>query len=155
MGANTFIHIAEGRTADEAFDRARDDARYEHGHGGYSGSIAEKDRFVMIDDDGRAIKALATRAIKRERRAIKAYREMGHRARYDVAHHRAMLKQYQAVKRAARVRMTPVQIADALIDLDDPRVDDKWGPAGCINMTPRRKAAGSVKRFLFFGWASS
>ena len=36
--------------------------------------------------------------------------------------------------------------AEKLIDDYDVRVDDKWGPAGCIDM-------GGGK-FLFFGWAS-
>ena len=38
-------------------------------------------------------------------------------------------------------------LADKLIDACDPRIDDKWGPAGCI-------AVGD-DHFLFFGWASS
>jgi hypothetical protein len=37
-------------------------------------------------------------------------------------------------------------LAEKLISDGDPRIDDKWGPAGCIT-TP--------DRFLFFGWASS
>jgi type II secretory pathway pseudopilin PulG len=30
----------------------------------------------------------------------------------------------------------------------DPRIDDKWGPAGCVEVGPH----GTT--FLFFGWAS-
>jgi hypothetical protein len=37
--------------------------------------------------------------------------------------------------------------AEELIDAGDERIDDKWGPAGCI-------ALGDDK-YLFFGWASS
>lgn len=48
MGGETFMTRARGRTAREAFDRARDRAAYEHGHGGYTGTIAEKQSFVMI-----------------------------------------------------------------------------------------------------------
>lgn len=40
-------------------------------------------------------------------------------------------------------------LAYKLIDECDPRVDDKWGPAGCIAVRN-----GQVQ-FLFFGWASS
>lgn len=36
--------------------------------------------------------------------------------------------------------------ADYLIENDDPRIDDKWGPAGAINV-----GNGS---WFFFGWAS-
>lgn len=37
--------------------------------------------------------------------------------------------------------------ANELINNGDPRIDDKYGPAGCI-------ALGG-NRYLFFGWASS
>lgn len=39
----------------------------------------------------------------------------------------------------------PEEFANSLLDADDKRVSDKWGPAGCV-------ALGSGK-FLFFGWA--
>lgn len=39
------------------------------------------------------------------------------------------------------------ELADRLIDQDDPRFCDKWGPAGCIVV----RGQG----FAFFGWASS
>lgn len=48
MGACTFVTLGKGRTAKEAFRDAVEDARYEHGHGGYTGTIAEKDRFKMV-----------------------------------------------------------------------------------------------------------
>ena len=41
----------------------------------------------------------------------------------------------------------PQAIATALLELADRRVDDKWGPAGCIRI--------SDDNWLFFGWASS
>ena len=37
-------------------------------------------------------------------------------------------------------------LAERLIDEDDPRISDKWGPAGCIPLKPHGH--------LFFGWAS-
>jgi len=48
MGACDFCTTAKGKTAREAFRTAVDQARYEYGHGGYTGTIAEKDKFVMI-----------------------------------------------------------------------------------------------------------
>lgn len=83
MGAATFSRYADGADPDAAFDTARDDARHEHGHGGYSGTIAEKDGYLIIT-------------------------------------------------------ATPIDLAQAqklaadLIDRADPRIDDKWGPAGAI-----------------------
>lgn len=41
-------------------------------------------------------------------------------------------------------------LADNLIEDSDPRIDDKWGPAGCITITDDPNYI-----FLFFGWASS
>jgi hypothetical protein len=40
----------------------------------------------------------------------------------------------------------PSDFADNLIDEGDPRINDKWGPAGCIAL--------GKNRYLFFGWAS-
>ena len=37
--------------------------------------------------------------------------------------------------------------ANELIDKEDSRIDDKWGPAGAIDL--------GGNKFLFFGWASS
>ena len=51
MGANTFYIVTKGKNAAEAFRKAADDARYEHGHGGYTGTIAEKYEFVMMSSN--------------------------------------------------------------------------------------------------------
>ena len=48
MGGDTFFIKASGKTAKEAFQSAVHQAQYEHGHGGYSGTIAEKHSFCMI-----------------------------------------------------------------------------------------------------------
>ena len=38
-------------------------------------------------------------------------------------------------------------IADVLFSINDDRINDKWGPAGCIEIKP--------EHYLFFGYASS
>lgn len=48
MGAREFMVRGKGKTAEEAFSAAVDRARYMHGHGGYTGTIAEKDEFRMV-----------------------------------------------------------------------------------------------------------
>lgn len=98
MGAETFADVVEGETARAAFKAATEEARHEHGHGGYTGTIAEKDEFVMI-------------------------------------------------LMPAGFSGSPIEYADLLIEEQDERIDDKWGPAGCIDL--------GGGRFLFFGWASS
>lgn len=106
MGACTFTHTAKGKTAQEAFNSATDDARYEHGHGGYTGTIAEKSEFKIIPVPAE-IKAMT---VDNER------------------------------------KIAIMEIADKMIEDGDPRVDDKWGPAGCLDL--------GDGEFLFFGWAS-
>lgn len=98
MGADEFTVGAKGKTAKEAFNTAVSEARYESGHGGYSGTIAEKDSFVF----------LGTRPNKKEAYAY----------------------------------------AQTLMEDIDSRIEDKWGPAGCV-------AVEGTDFFLFFGWASS
>lgn len=95
MGAATFIQAASGKTAAEARINATNDAAWEHGHRGYTGTMAEKDSHVMIPLPAGA---------------------------------------------------DPYAYAQQLIDEDDPRISDKWGPAGCIHL--------GGENYLFFGWAS-
>jgi len=97
MGADSFMTRAVGKTAKAAFAEAQAKARYDHGHAGYTGTIAEKDSFTLI----------ATVGTEKE-----AY-----------------------------------EMAEKLMDAGDKRIDDKWGPAGCIGF--------ATEAFLFFGYASS
>ena len=49
MGAEIFRVTAQGLSATAAFATARQEALHEYGHGGYTGSIAEKQLFRMVD----------------------------------------------------------------------------------------------------------
>lgn len=107
MGAQQFITEARGKTPSEAFWTAVEDANYEHGRGGYTGTIAEKNEFLNIN-----------------------------------------FKESE----------DPYSIANKMIDDSDPRIDDKWGPAGCIDISRTSYAAeklDGLNTYLFFGWASS
>ena len=96
MGANNFGTISNGATAKEAFAAAVSNAQYDHGHSGYTGTIAEKGSFTVITvPEGKG----------------------------------------------------PVAFANELMDADDPRIEDKWGPAGCVKVKDGM--------WYFFGWASS
>lgn len=48
MGATTFCTEQEGSSADAAFHLAIKEAQHEFGHGGYSGTVAEKHEYVMV-----------------------------------------------------------------------------------------------------------
>jgi hypothetical protein len=43
MGACDFMFSRKGTDVNKLFNEAREQAQYEHGHGGYSGTVAEKD----------------------------------------------------------------------------------------------------------------
>lgn len=83
MGASEFLTDHEGGDVNEAFDQAYRQAKWEHGHGGYTGSLAEKDSFIIVDQKPRS---------------------------YDQA----------------------IAYANELIRAGDPRINDKWGPAGAL-----------------------
>ena len=53
MGATNFGCEAKGINAKDAFMRAVDQARYEEGHCGYTGTVAEKPGFKMVTLKGR------------------------------------------------------------------------------------------------------
>lgn len=50
MGADPFFQYADGHDPATAFQQARRWALQEHGHGGYTGSVAEKDTYTVITD---------------------------------------------------------------------------------------------------------
>jgi len=49
MGAEVFIVRSNGKNAHEAFEKAVSVAHYNYGHRGYTGTIAEKSSFIVID----------------------------------------------------------------------------------------------------------
>ncbi len=98
MGGETFTTRGKGPTLERAFHNAVETARWDYGHAGYSGTLAEKNEFTEIPlPEGK----------------------------------------------------DPYQYAEELIAAGDPRIDDKWGPAGALKMPDQENT------WLFFGWASS
>lgn len=83
MGSTTFEHYAAGVDPKDAFSRAREEAGYDSGHGGYSGTIVEKGDFTIIT-------------------------------------------------RTPLLDMEAAALARRLVNDGDPRINDKWGPAGAI-----------------------
>lgn len=47
MGADQYMNAGKGKTADIAFKKVTENARHNHGHSGYSGTIAEK--YSMVE----------------------------------------------------------------------------------------------------------
>lgn len=96
MGACEFFTTEKAPDARKAFSAARERAQYDHGHSGYTGTIAEKHEFVLF---------------------------------------------------SVPEGQDPIAYANDLLDRNDSRVSDKWGPAGCVKL--------EEGKYLFFGWASS
>ncbi|ATL65099.1 hypothetical protein [Nocardia terpenica] len=105
MGAQQFITYSEHTDIRAAFDAAVEDAQHEYGHGGYTGSIAEKDAYTIITADPIGETAADT-------------------------------------------------LIDDLFDAQDPRIDDKHGPAGAIAIADTDNPA-RIAGWVFFGWAAS
>ena len=99
MGGTTFEILREGESAEQAFAIAVAGAQYDHGHAGYTGTIAEKSEFILIAPPDNWNAEELVREIQRN------------------------------------------HSADAWA-----QVDDKWGPAGCVEL--------GKGRYFFFGWAS-
>jgi len=49
MGSSSFTAYASGATPEEAFKHAVRDAKYDSGHGGYTGTIAEKEGMGLLE----------------------------------------------------------------------------------------------------------
>lgn len=50
MGAATFdVTVPVGRGVREAFSEAREQAQWDHGHSGYTGTIAEKPGYLLVE----------------------------------------------------------------------------------------------------------
>jgi hypothetical protein len=108
MGSSTFENLGGGKTPEVAFAKLIKGAKYFHGHGGGSGTIAEKSRFIMIELPADVQKSMKGKIEDK----VKIVREYSNK----------------------------------LIQARDIRIDDKWGPAGCIQVSPTK--------FFFFGWAA-
>lgn len=102
MGATDFyaLHRCDPSKVSmrEAFASKRQEAQHENGHGGYTGTIAEKNSVFELTPP------------------------LGMAGDEEI-----------------------VEWAQSLVNEDDPRIRDKWGPAGAV-----RLSIG----WYFFGWAS-
>lgn len=169
MGADNFSTTALGRTAGDAFRTAVAQAQWEYGHGGYTGTIAEKHSFFEVKLPPRF-------TVTRLRKALDAYLD----AKYDqenarveltYRHHsepaevrKAERRAIQAQKALERLRKQVGFEAFRAVERVAAAYDDKWGAAACVEVTgaeaKRRKQqagrAGTRDRvYLFMGQASS
>ncbi len=82
--------------------------------------------------------------------AAEAFRNAKDSAYYDYGHRGytgSLAEKGSFVELAVPDGIEPSAYARDLMDNGDDRIDDKWGPAGCVKLTDGQ--------WLFFGWASS
>ena len=126
MGATGFCVTATGVSARDAFINARDEALYEHGHGGYTGSIAEKSNFIMLSiPPDMSCETWATIVDE----SVVYYGETEEKCKAEIKKRFSISD--ELVNKAFRQNLA---------------VCDKWGPAGCFDL--------GGGRYCFFGMAS-
>jgi len=125
MGANVFYNIGKGKTAKEAFDTVVENALWNHGHGGYTGTIAEKHGYT-------------------EFKRPKGMREATVRKLLDeLPDYHPAVGIKELAKLAKKYPKIPTYTLTNMVKV----FDDKWGPAVCMEIKPRT--------YVFSGWASS
>lgn len=118
MGAYSFEEYGAGKDADTVFRALVEQAQWEHGHGGYTGTIAEKGEFIMVEDEP----ITWTQA----QRQISQW-------------HDSMGRTYTPLKMPAKRRPVYAGFSGGYsmrsIETDGTiEVGEKWGPAGCIEV---------------------
>ena len=131
MGAEDFTAEGKGKTLEAAFRRAHDAATWEYGHGGYTGTIAEK---------GYAIEFPLPEGVSAWDFARAAWSSQ-ECYEFDSATQKMVL----------RPGKTPEWVKDGSYPLETWRrvvstAEDKWGPACAVRIGP--------DEFFFFGLAS-
>lgn len=161
MGANAFETMSHGKTAREAFHAAAEAAAWECGHGGYTGTIAEKSDFALYTLPPRVMAPKVIAALYRaetpeQQREVKKYWA------------ESKVKQTAEQKRWAREGAKAFQwlastfgerVAVGMVET----FNDKWGPAVAFEVTGKARdryrlytnVPRGQKVFVFTGYASS
>ncbi len=145
MGAEQFFTVSLGRNPHQAFDKAVEQAYWDYGHGGYTGSIAEKDGFKFAGQ----VSTPHWRKVPDwfEREIAKRYPAM------------------TAMRYKGRLPGTPIppayrKMVSKFVDI----YEQKWGPAICYEVTGRARLAIKDEWdrhktmdhvYVFCGYASS
>jgi len=151
MGAASFRSINTGDTAADAYDQAVAEAQYEYGHGGYTGTIAEKDGFILVPlpagvDAEAVVSALALAQFADSDYATD---------QEEAAVATAFLAQHFGHAKSERARLLNAEkMQDTYLD--------KWGPALCFKLTQTEAAQHNIlinmiphkNVYMFAGYAS-
>lgn len=151
MGATNFNTVGVGKTVDEAMTEAQGQARYWHGHGGYSGTIAEKHGFVEFRLPARVTAARFEHVVWAA--LDESWAAEGARSSGGKAPRTPNIAQLEG--------WLGTHAARTILEV----VDDKWGPAVAVRLgatearqhlpkTPTGKVKARYGAWYFFGMAS-
>lgn len=164
MGATTFSQYGLGKTPEAAFAAAHEYAAYMHGHGGYTGTLAEKGSYVLFKLPPRCTIIKLFQLIHE----VEDFQSIEY-MRGDTFHLKtaAQKRKHEADIRKEERRQASFWRKNAalapLLKAIAPVYDDKWGPAVALEITgaeatrikKQQGRAGTRDRvFLFCGWAS-
>jgi hypothetical protein len=113
MGAETFYTVEKGKNAREAFTRAVEEAQWNHGHGGYSGSIAEKREYTEFTRP----KGMREKTVRTLMHDLMDFHFGDDKKKNRIA------KKYPKFPTYTLTNMAKT-------------FDDKWGPAVCMEVKP-------------------
>ena len=150
MGAEWFEEKVEGASCAEAFRYAQEDARYEYGHGGYTGTIAEADGFKIVTEQ-----MIHEIIIQKEEEATEICEELDgmieDETSFDKMHYDAqdqwrhnLLAEIRVLQETEPTTLKASIIIEHYESIGEP---EKWGPAYAV------PCEGNV--WWFFGTASS
>lgn len=154
MGGTNFSDIGRGKTVGAAFINAVKQAQYDHGHGGYSGTIAEKGDYVESPRPPRwtpeKIERLVWQAIQADNddwAKAQGYKLKKYRGESDEAF---KVRKARERKWAAEARRDRKKLFDLYGERPAREMmkvaDEKWGPCVAIQK--------SANEWYFFGIAS-
>lgn len=173
MGAVWFETIGVAKDPKIAFNNLVDDALFEDGHNGYTGTIAEKrgSGFRMLTYNPAEFRAKIEARITTLRNIRDRLREknttidqaislvnalpyasyFGKRTKTDIrAYLVELIKEQMNLKKQIKSKPDPYELGSIVHDVLG---NDKYGPAWCIDLDPRIAGVRKPKRFLFCGFA--
>lgn len=144
MGACDFTCRGFGKNARRAFNSAVQEAQHWHGHGGYTGTIAEKGECVeyAVPEDMSASDFVdLVKAVTWDSSGLLG---VGLWSFYEEGDH-AIGKLWNSLNDHQRISVIHAFKG----------TDDKWGPAGCVCLGHTAQCGDDdVSEYIFFGMAS-
>lgn len=134
MGAETFTHWTEAVNAHRAFVKASANALTEHGDTGYTGTIAEKSDYIILQYP----------TTKRFEEYLDKY-DLQKALTYWTNDWLATYWQNENDEEYALKDKNGIVVSK--------EINEKWGPAGCFEV--HQHSQNKPNAYLFFGWAST